>query len=78
VSAVRLAASLVWLAACSASTHEQADKLRQTQQSWEETARLTRELWHRGAVPAVYARQTLDVVRQELDKVRRSPEKLSR
>jgi exonuclease VII small subunit len=77
VSAARLAASLVLLTACRASPHEQIDKLSQTQRSWEETTRLTTELWQRGAVPAEYARQTLDAARQELDKARRSVEQLS-
>jgi hypothetical protein len=65
------------LAACKGSPNEQADKLRHTQQSWERTARLTTELWQRGAVPSEYARQTLDAAREELDKARRSAEKLS-
>jgi hypothetical protein len=77
VSAALLAASLVLLTACRASPHEQIDKLFQTERSWEETARLTTELWQRGAVPAEYARQTLAAAREELDQARRSVERLS-
>jgi hypothetical protein len=77
VSATRLAASLLLLAACSSSPGKQADKLRQTQQSWERTARLTTELWQKGALPSEYVRQTLEAAKQELDKARRSAEKLS-
>jgi hypothetical protein len=72
-----LLGSLVLLAACRDSPSEQARKLRQTQQSWEATARLTTEVSQRGAVPAKYARQTLDAARQELEKARRKAESLS-
>ena len=72
-----LLASLVWLAACSGSRSEQTRKLHRTQQSWEATVRLTTELSQRGAVPAKYARQTLDASRQELEKARRKAERLS-
>jgi hypothetical protein len=71
-----LAASMLWLAACKASPNEKADKLHQTQQSWEKTARLTTELWRRGVVPAEYARQTLNAAKEELDKAYRDAEKL--
>ena len=71
-----LLASLTLLAACRGSPSEQARKLHQTQQSWEATARLTKELLQRGAVPAEYARQTLDAARQELEKTRQKAEKL--
>jgi hypothetical protein len=72
-----LLASLVLLLACRGSPSEQARKLQQTQHSWEVTARLTAELSQRGAVPAKYARQTLDVARQELENARRKAERLS-
>ena len=72
-----LLAPLVLLAACGGSPSEQVRKLHQTQQSWEATARLTTELLQRGAVPAKYARQTLDAARQELEKTRQKAEKLS-
>jgi len=71
-----LLVSLVFLAACSSSPSEQTRKLHQTQQSWEATVRLTTELSQRGAVPAEYARQTLDAARQELEKARRKAERL--
>jgi len=77
VSPALLLASLVLLAACRGSPSEQTRKLRQTQQSWEATARLTTELSQSGAVPAKYARQTLDAARQELEKTRRKAERLS-
>jgi hypothetical protein len=77
VSAATLAASLLLLAACSGSPSDQADKLRQTQQSWERTARLTTELWQQGALPAAYARQALDAARQELDKASHDAGRLS-
>jgi uncharacterized lipoprotein YmbA len=72
-----LLGSLVLLAACSGSPSEQARKLHQTQQSWEATERLTKEMLQRGAVPAEYARQTLDAARQELEKTRQKAEQLS-
>lgn len=74
---VPLLASLVLLAACSGSPSEQARKLHQTRQSWEATARLATELLRRGAVPAEYARQTLDAAGQELEKTRQKAEQLS-
>jgi hypothetical protein len=76
VSPALLLASLVLLAACRGSPSEQTRKLHQTQQSWEATTRLTTELLQRGAVPAEYARQTLDAARQELEKTRQKAEKL--
>jgi hypothetical protein len=77
VSPALLLASLVLLATCSGSPSEQARKLHQTQQSWEATARLTTELLRRGALPAEYARQTLDAARQELEKNRQKAKQLS-
>ena len=76
MSPALLLASLVLLAACRGSPSEQARKLHQTRQSWDATARLATELLHRGAVPAKYARQTLDAARQELEKTRQKAEKL--
>jgi hypothetical protein len=72
-----LLGSLVLLAACRNSPSEEARKLHQTQQSWEATARLTKEMLQRGAVPAEYARQTLNAARQELEKTRQKAERLS-
>jgi hypothetical protein len=77
VSAALLIASLLLLAACSGSPGEQAAKLRQKQQSWESTERLTTELSQKGALPAEYVRQALEAARQELDKARRDAERLS-
>jgi hypothetical protein len=77
VSPALLLASLVLLAACSGSPSEQARKLHQTQRSWEATARLTKEMLQRGAVPAEYARQTLDAASEELEKTRQQAEQLS-
>jgi predicted translin family RNA/ssDNA-binding protein len=72
-----LLSPLLVLAACGGSPSEQARKLHETQQSWEETTRLTTELWRSGAVTDVYARQTLEAASQELEKVRRKAEQLS-
>ena len=74
---VPLLVSMGFLAACSGSPSEQTRKLHQTEQSWEATVRLTTVLSRRGAVPAEYARQTLDAARQELEKARRKAERLS-
>jgi hypothetical protein len=73
---VCLAISLALIAACG-SKEDQARKLRQTEQSWEATARLTTELRQRGAVPAEYARQTLAAAEQELQKTRQKAAHLS-
>jgi hypothetical protein len=72
-----LVSSLLLLGACRGSPSDQARKLHQTQRSWEAMARLTAELRQKGAVPAEYARQTLDAAKQELDKARREEQKLS-
>ena len=64
-------------AAVAQNLSEQARKLHQTQRSWEATARLTTELLRGGAVPAEYARQTLDAARQELEKTRQKAKQLS-
>jgi hypothetical protein len=77
VSRVPFLTSLVLLAACRDSPSEQARKLHQTRQSWEATARLTTGLLHSGAVPAKYARQTLDAASEELEKTRQKAETLS-
>jgi hypothetical protein len=78
VTPARLAAALVLLTACGGSPSEQARKLHETSQSWEATTRLATELWQHGAVPATYARQTLEVAQEELDKARQKAAKLSR
>jgi hypothetical protein len=72
-----LSMSLLLLAGCGGSKAEQARKLRQTEQSWEATARLTTELRQRGAVPAEYVRQTLEAAEQELQKTRQKAARLS-
>lgn len=72
-----LLTSLVPLAGCS-SAEQKFEEINRTAQSWEATARLTRTLWDRGAVPAEYARQTLDAAARELEKTRRKTEQLSR
>jgi hypothetical protein len=65
------------LAACRGSPGEQARKLQQSKRSWEMTAGLAAELRQRGAVPEVYARQTLDAAKEELEKTRQKIAKLS-
>ena len=77
MSRTALVAVLLVLVACGGSPNEQVRKLHETQQSWDETTRLTTELWRSGAVPAIYARQTLEAASQELEKVRRKLEQLS-
>jgi hypothetical protein len=76
LSAVFLCGSLL-LAGCRGSPRQQAQKLLQSQHSWEMTARLTTELRQRGAVPEMYARQALDAAKEELDQTRRKREQLS-
>jgi Tfp pilus assembly protein PilP len=78
VSQALLLASLLFLAACKDSASQQAQELDQTQRSWEATVRLTTMLRQRGAVPAEYARQTLDAAREELEKTRRKAQQVSR
>jgi hypothetical protein len=65
------------LAACSGSPSDQARKLRQTEESWKATAELTAELRQGGAVPDVYARQTLEATKEELEKTRKKRQELS-
>jgi outer membrane biogenesis lipoprotein LolB len=69
--------SLLLLAACGGSAKEQARKLHQTEESWKATTRLTTELWKQGAIPAEYARQTLEAAAQGLAEARASAAKLS-
>jgi putative membrane protein len=66
------------LVACQGSPDEQARKLQQSKESWQTTAQMTRELRQAGAVPAVYARQTLQAAKEELEKNRKKSERLSR
>jgi hypothetical protein len=65
------------LAACHSSPSEQARKHQQTEKSWEVTAQLTMQLRRRGAVPEVYARQTLEAANEELEKSRKKSEQPS-
>jgi hypothetical protein len=65
------------LVGCS-SAGQKAQRNRETAQSWEATARLTEQLRERGAVPEPYARQVLEAAVQELERARRSSEKLPR
>jgi hypothetical protein len=74
---ILLSILLMLAAGCSGSKGDQARKLQQTRQSWEATVQLTTELWRKGALPAEYARQTLDAAGKELEKTRRKAEKLS-
>jgi uncharacterized lipoprotein YbaY len=78
VSQALLLASLLMLAACKSSPSEQARELDQTQRSWEATVRLTTMLRQRGALPAEYARQTLDAAQEELEKTRRKAQEVPR
>jgi putative membrane protein len=66
------------LAACKGSPSEQAQHLQQSQQSWQATVQTTTELRQRGAVPEVYARQTVEAAKEELEKNRKKSEQLSR
>lgn len=65
----RLLLLLTLLTACSNKSSE--DKLAnelQTITSWSATAQMVGEAWVRGAVPTVYAKQTLSTAQQELQK----------
>jgi predicted PurR-regulated permease PerM len=68
--------ALVPVAACS-SRQQKLQELNRTAHSWEATARLTKELWEKGAVSAGYAQQTIAATAGELEKTRRRSEKLS-
>jgi hypothetical protein len=72
-----LLTGLVTLASCS-SAEQKTERHNQTVQSWELTARLTRQLRERGAIPEQYARQMLDVTTDELERTRRSAEKIQK
>jgi hypothetical protein len=74
---VFLAILLTLVVACASSKEDQARKLHQTQESWQATGRLTTELRQRGALPEKYVRQSLEAMREELDKTIRKAEKLS-
>jgi putative membrane protein len=66
------------LAGCAGSPKEAARKLQQTQASWEATVRLSGELRQRNMVPERYARQTIDVAKEELETIGRKREQLPR
>jgi predicted PurR-regulated permease PerM len=67
---VVLLMALVPVAGCS-SPQRKMEELNRTAHSWEATARLTKELWGKGAVPAEYAQQTIAAAEEELEKTRR-------
>jgi len=62
---------------CTGSEDSQARELVDARQSWEATRRLTTDLRVRQSLPSTYTRQTLEVVDQELEQVRRKAEKPS-
>jgi hypothetical protein len=64
------------LAACGSSPAEQARKIKETEESWQATVRLTAELRGRYAVPEVYARQTRDAAEAELAKAHKKRQQL--
>ena len=64
VSLLPLTSYLLLVAACHSSPDKARERLRQELASWEATARLTRELSERGALPQVYVRQVNDAVEQ--------------
>jgi hypothetical protein len=66
------------LAGCAGAPNEPARKLQQTQASWEATTGLTAELRQRDMVPERYARQTIDMAKEELEKIGRKRERLTR
>jgi predicted PurR-regulated permease PerM len=72
-----LLVTLAPLAGCS-STEQKIERNNTTIQSWEATVRLTKQLRARGAVPPEYARQTLDAAARELERARRSSERVLR
>jgi uncharacterized protein YcfL len=60
------------------SDEQKAQRNQQTIVSWESTARLTKQLLERGAIPEQYARQALDAAAREVEQARRSSENLLR
>lgn len=71
---------LLFLAAaagCGGSKESRAKELEQKRASWEATARLTRELSARGALPSEYSRQVLQKASQNLEKISRQASQLS-
>lgn len=66
---ILLLVSLLGLTACSrSSSHEKLVKNLQTIQSWTATAQMVGETWQQGAVPDVYAEQTLKKSQEEIAK----------
>jgi hypothetical protein len=67
-----LASYFLLLTACHSSPQEQQEKIRRELDSWDATARLTRELAERGALPSVYVRQVQEAVEQGRKKAHQS------
>ena len=65
------------LAACAGSAQSEQEKLSQELASWDATAKLTRELSERGALPRVYVRQVSETVQQGKQKVQQRAAKSS-
>lgn len=63
--------------ACGSSKQDQFRKLAQQDSSWQATIRLTTQLEQRGALPAEYSRQTLEVAEQELQQTQQKADQLS-
>jgi hypothetical protein len=73
-----LAISPALLAGCQSSPESQLQKVQQELASWDATARLTRELSQRGALPPVYVRQVSEAVEQGRNQAHQRAAKISK
>jgi hypothetical protein len=67
--------SLALLAGCHQSPESRREDLSRQRTSWNATAQLTQELTARGALPAAYIRQVIEVVEQGRREVRKEASK---
>lgn len=65
-----LTAYLLLVTACHSSPEKEQEQLRQALRSWDATARLTRELSERGALPEVYLHQIAQAIEQGKQKAK--------
>jgi hypothetical protein len=71
-----LTSYLLLVTACHGSPQQEQQKIQQELASWDATARLTRELSERGALPSVYVRQVREAVEQGRKKAHQSAAQL--
>jgi hypothetical protein len=72
-----IAVSAALIVSCHRSPQSEHQQLQRELDSWDATARLTRELSQRGALPPVYVRQVSEAVQQGRDKVHQRAAKIS-